>query len=77
MGRREVSAGPRLNVPAPPQGRPGAGAKGKPSRPKHDPGQKRLFSHRHMVADLLRLPEGLAGDIDLSRFTPNPRLRNR
>ena len=57
----------------PPQGRPGAGAKGDVSRPKHDPGQKRLFSHRRMVADLLRLlPEGLAGSLDLKTLRRLP-----
>ena len=57
----------------PPQGRPGADGEGEPSRPKHDPGQKRLFSHRRMVADLLRLlPEGLAGGLDLSTLRRLP-----
>ena len=57
----------------PPQGRPGADGEGEPSRPKHDPGQKRLFSHRRMVADLLRLlPDGLAGGLDLKTLRRLP-----
>ena len=36
------------------------------SRPRHDAGLKRLFSHRRMVADLLRLlPDDLTEGIDL------------
>lgn len=39
----------------PPSERPSAEAQRDASRPKHDRSQKRLFSHRRMAADLLRL----------------------
>ena len=49
----------------PPQKGPDAKALREVSRPKHDPGQRRLFSHRRMVADLLRLlPDDLTEGLD-------------
>ena len=42
------------------QARPDAAPEGDPSRPKHDPGLRHLFSHQRMVTDLLRL---LPGDL--------------
>ncbi len=57
----------------PPEDSPSAEAGEGIPQPKHDPGQKRLFSHWRMVADLLRLlPEGLTGDLDLSTLRRLP-----
>ena len=43
------------------------------ARPKHDLGQKRLFSHRRMVADLLRLlPDDLTRGLDLGTLRRLP-----
>ncbi len=57
----------------PRQEKPRAEAKEGGSRSKHDPGLKRLFSHRRMVADLLRLlPEGLTEGLDLSTLRRLP-----
>ncbi len=56
-----------------PQGNPSAEAKGDAFRPKQDLGQKRLFSHQRMVADLLRLlPKGLTGGFDLNTLRRPP-----
>ena len=50
----------------PPEETSGLGAEGNAPRPKHDAGLKRLFSHRRMVADLLRLlPDSLTEGINL------------
>ena len=50
----------------PPEEMSGLAAEGNAPRPKHDAGLKRLFSHRRMVADLLRLlPDSLTEGIDL------------
>ena len=57
----------------PPQARGDAEAKGNAPRPKHDSGQRRLFSHPRMVADLLRLlPENLARGLDLGTLRRLP-----
>ena len=57
----------------PHQDKPRAEGEGDAPRPKHDPGLRRLFSHRRMVADLLRLlPEDLAGRLDLGTLRRLP-----
>ena len=57
----------------PPKNRLGREAEGDASRPKHDPGLKRLFSHRRMLADLLcLLPEGLTEGFDLNTLRRLP-----
>ena len=57
----------------PPLERPSAEAQREAHRPKHDRSQKRLFSHRRMVADLLRLlPADLTGGLDLSTLRRLP-----
>ena len=57
----------------PPQERQDAEAPTETSRPKHDLGHKRLFSHRRMVADLLRLlPDDLTEGLDLGTLRRLP-----
>ena len=57
----------------PPQKRQDAQAPREVSRPKHDLGQKRLFSHRRMMADLLRLlPDDLTEGLDLGTLRRLP-----
>ena len=57
----------------PPQARPDREREGDVPRPKHDPGLKRLFSHRRMVADLLRLlPKDLTEGLDLDTLRRLP-----
>ena len=57
----------------PPQEGPDAKALREVSRPKHDPGQRRLFSHRRMVADLLRLlPDDLTEGLGLGTLRRLP-----
>ena len=57
----------------PPQDRPSREAERDAPRPKHDPGFKRLFSHRRMVTDLVRLlPGGLTEGLDLSTLQRLP-----
>ena len=51
----------------PPQDSPSVDAERKAPRPQHDLGLKRLFSHRRMMADLLRLlPRDLTEGLDRS-----------
>ena len=56
-----------------PQERQDAQAPREASRPKHDLGHKRLFSHKRMVADLLRLlPDDLTEGLDLGTLRRLP-----
>ena len=57
----------------PPQEKQDPEAPREAARPKHDLGQKRLFSHRRMMADLLRLlPDDLTEGLDLGTLRRLP-----
>ena len=57
----------------PPQEKQNAETPSEATRPKHDLGQKRLFSHRRMMADLLRLlPDDLPKGLDLGTLRRLP-----
>ena len=57
----------------PPQDSPSPDVRGDAPRPKHDPGLRRLFSHRRMMADLLRLlPGDLTEGLDRSTLRRLP-----
>ena len=61
-----------MNQP-PPQDSPNPDVRGDAPRPKHDPGLRRLFSHRRMMADLLRLlPGDLTEGLDRSTLRRLP-----
>ena len=57
----------------PPQDSPSPDVRGDAPRPKHDPGLRRLFSHRRMMADVLRLlPGDLTEGLDRSTLRRLP-----
>ena len=57
----------------PPQDSPSPDVRGDAPRPQHDPGLRRLFSHRRMMADLLRLlPGDLTEGLDRSTLRRLP-----
>ena len=61
-----------MNQP-PPQDGPSPDVRGDAPRPKHDPGLRHLFSHRRMMADLLRLlPGDLTEGLDRSTLRRLP-----